>query len=408
MADSPIRSDLRLAGITVVLGVASGGAAILLTWILHSIEEVVYGRGEQHGQVLVDGISNWRMAAGVAVVSVVLAVAWWALRRRSELVGVRGMVDGKPAPIAGTLLNAVLQMIGVGAGLPVGREAAPRELAGLIAGRLSREFDEDTRRLLVAASAGAGLGAVYQVPVAGAVFAVELLLHQVSARIVAVCLGISAIATLVSRASISPLPQYKAVHLDGTTPWLWLWALAVGALLGPLGGWFGDVADRVKARSQRGAWTLLTLSLTGLAVAATAWFLPLVLGNGRAAAQSAFLGMGLGAATIVLVGKLLATFLTLRAGAVGGTLAPGIAAGALGGIIIGHLAAAVMPGVDVPVTALAVLGAAALLATSLRGPVTGLLLVAGVTGQGHEALLVMTLAVVAAFATSMLRRPIPA
>ena len=85
-----------------------------------------------------------------------------------------------------------------------------------------------------------------------------------------------------------------------------------------------------------------------------------------------------------------------------------LAAGGLGGIIIGHLAAAVMPGVDVPVTALAVLGAAALLATSLRGPVTGLLLVAGVTGQGHEALLVMTLAVAAAFTTSMLRRPIPA
>ncbi len=87
MADSPIRSDLRLAGITVVLGVASGGAAMLLTWILHGVEEVVYGRGEQHGQVLVDGVSNWRMAAGVAVVSVVLAVGAAAPKRTGGCAG---------------------------------------------------------------------------------------------------------------------------------------------------------------------------------------------------------------------------------------------------------------------------------------------------------------------------------
>ena len=62
-----------------------------------------------------------------------------------------------------------------------------------------------------------------------------------------------------------------------------------------------------------------------------------------------------------------------------------------------------MPGLEVPIAVLAVLGAAAMLATSLRAPATGMLLVAGVTGQGHMAFAALALAVAAAFATSAVR-----
>ena len=68
-----------------------------------------------------------------------------------------------------------------------------------------------------------------------------------------------------------------------------------------------------------GNLTLLTLPLAGIATAVYAWWFPLVLGNGRAAMQTAFLGIGLGLALATLVGKCLLTMLTLRAGAVGGT-----------------------------------------------------------------------------------------
>lgn len=403
---------LAYSGLVVVLGVLAGLGAALLTWILHATEEIVYGHGEEHGQVLTDGVEAWRMSLGVAVVSVVLALAWWLLRRRVKLVGVEGMVAGKPTPVWGTLANAGFQMIGVGAGLPVGREVAPRELGGLAGERLtarlgSHGLTDYDRRVLIGAAAGAGLAAVYQVPLGGAVFAMELLLAQISTTIAATCLSMSVIAVIVSRVVVDPVHQFAAPMLDSTDWHLLVWALVVGLLLGPFGGWFGDVADHVKATSQRGNLTLLTLPLAGIATAVYAWWFPLVLGNGRAAMQTAFLGIGLGLALATLVGKCLLTMLTLRAGAVGGTLAPGFAAGALSGAILGHLAQLALPGIDVPIASLAVLGAAAVLATSLRGPATGMLMIVGITGQGHDAFAALALAVGAAYATSALRPKLP-
>lgn len=315
------------------------------------------------------------------------------------------MVRGTTPPTVSTVINAVLQMIGVGSGLPVGREVAPRELAALFAVRFCERMGVNggRRRVLVAAAAGAGLGAVYQVPLAGAVFAMELLLKEVSMRIAATCLGMSAIAVVTAQVVVSPQPQYVAALIDSTDTGVLIWAGVVGLLLGPLGGWFGDLADHVKKHSQRGTPTLVTLPLAGLGVAVLAWFWPLVLGNGRSAAQAAFLGLTLGMAALLFVAKTAATMLTLRAGAVGGTLAPAIAAGATGGIVIGRLGELAVPGLEVPIAVLAVLGAAAMLATSLRAPATGMLLVAGVTGQGHMAFAALALAVAAAFATSAVR-----
>nr|WP_246308938.1 chloride channel protein [Kineosphaera limosa] len=401
---------MRYGGLVVVIGVLTGLGAAGLAWVLHLMELVVYGKGEEHGQLLTDGVDPLRMSIAVALVSLLLAPAWWLLRAKAPpLVGVKGMVGGKRPPFWTTIGNAVFQMVGVGAGMPVGREVAPREIGALAGSRVAERtgLDADTRRLLIAAAAGAGLGAVYQVPLGGAVFAMELLLGRISVTIALTCLGMSVIAVLVARVVISPVHQFAAPALDGSDWRIIVWAITIGLLLGVFGGWFGDLADHVKKHSQRGRLTLLTLPAAGLGVAVMAFWLPLVLGNGRAAMQSALLGMGLGLAALTLVGKCLATFLTLRAGAVGGTLAPAFAVGALAGVIIGRLAELAVPGLDVPVTGLAVMGAAAVLATSLRAPITGLLMIAGITSQPHEAYAVLAITVGAAYATCQIRPKLP-
>ncbi len=403
------RAALRFGLLVVCVGVLTGLGAAGLTWVLHEVEFLVYGHGEEHGEVLTDGVAVWRGSVGVAAASLLLAVGWWALRGRATLVGVEAMATLERPTVLPTLGNAVMQMIGVGAGLPVGREVAPRELGGLAGSWLSERWGIATRhrRVVIAAAAGAGLAAVYQVPLGGAVFAMEIMLGEISMGIATTCLATSVIAVAVSRVYVSPVNQYASAVLDGQDWHLVVWAVATGALLGPLGGWFGDLAEHVKAHSQRGNATLWTLPLAGLGVAAIAWFDPLVLGNGRGAAQAAFLGLGLGLAALTLAAKMLATLVTLRAGAVGGTLAPAIAVGACAGVVIGRLAELALPGLDVPVGALAVLGAAAVLGTSLRGPATGMLLVAGLTDQSHDAYVVLALAVAAAYASATLRPALP-
>ena len=125
-------------------------------------------------------------------------------------------------------------------------------------------------------------------------------------------------------------------------------------------------------------------------------WVPSVLGNGQASAQTQFdavwaTGAGLGIAALVLAAKTVTTFLTIRAGGWGGVLTPAVALGAGIGTVIGLPWATAWPGSQV--AAFAFIGAAAFLGASMNAPFTGLILVIEFTAQGPTILVAATLAV---------------
>jgi H+/Cl- antiporter ClcA len=121
------------------------------------------------------------------------------------------------------------------------------------------------------------------------------------------------------------------------------------------------------------------------------WF-PQLLGNGKGLAQAGFdgdLGLALAAALFLL--KLLVTFDALRAGAAGGLLTPGLALGGLLGCVVGGLWNHVWP--SVPFGAFAIVGSAAFLASSMKMPLTAIVLILEFTRVGHDFLFPISLAV---------------
>lgn len=85
-------------------------------------------------------------------------------------------------PAGTTIVHALLQIVTVALGSPLGREVAPREMGALTSGTIARRMglDEDEVRILIACGAGAGLAAVYNVTFAGALFTLEVLLLSFS------------------------------------------------------------------------------------------------------------------------------------------------------------------------------------------------------------------------------------
>jgi H+/Cl- antiporter ClcA len=85
-------------------------------------------------------------------------------------------------PAGTTTIHALLQIVTVALGSPLGREVAPREMGALGAGMVARKLGllEDETRTLIACGAGAGLAAVYNVPLAGALFSLEVMLLSFS------------------------------------------------------------------------------------------------------------------------------------------------------------------------------------------------------------------------------------
>jgi CIC family chloride channel protein len=373
--------------VTLLVGLGAGVVGIAVDLALQLIEHLAFG---YTSGTLLDGVTQappWRRFASLVAAGVVGAVGWWALRRWGRrVVSVERAAKGTPMPLKTTIVNAALQIGIVGLGASIGREAAPRELGALFADKVTRaaRLSEREAKILVACGAGAGLAAVYNVPFGGALFVVEILLAEVSFATLLPAFAASALAAAVARVVVPVSPMYALPHVV-VTPQLVGWAVVVGPVIGLAASGFVRLTQAAALTKPRGAAILWVMPLIFAGVGAVSIFLPEVLGNGKAAAQTVFTGTApLTLVALLLLAKTATTVGTIKAGAAGGTLTPSVAIGAMLGIALGSAVNLVLPGTST--AAFAFVGAAAFLAGTMRAPMTGLILVTEFTGQGPELL----------------------
>ena len=248
----------------------------------------------------------------------------------------------------------------------------------------------------MACGAGAGLAAVYNVPLSGAVFAIEVLLAEISFATALPALATSAIATVVAQFVVPAGPLYSLPQFTLTGS-LFVWALIVGPLLGFAAVGFVRLAQFAGAHRPRGWMIVIVMPVTFTLVGVLAIPFPEILGNGKALGEVAFAA----SASALLLGtlavaKTASTAATIGAGAAGGTLTPSLAIGAALGGSLGGLWSMMWPGT--PIAAFAFVAAAAFLSSAMRAPFTALILMIEFTNQG-PALLVPTMLAIAGSVT---------
>ena len=388
----------RLAAATLATGVIAGLVGLACIHLLHWIQALAW---DMHGGTLLEAASAASPTRRVLVLTlggVIGALSWFLLFRRNKAItSVSAAVDGTPMPPLRATWHALTQVLVVGLGASVGREVAPREMAAAFSAAAADRLglSAEDRRIIVACGAGAGLAAVYSIPLSGAVYTLEILLVSRSGRAVAPAFLTSGIAVLISTGFTRPAPFYTVPTLTPSLS-LTVFGALVGPLLGAAGWAFKQAVARVGAARPRDWRLLLTLPAAFLVVGLIASRLPSVLGNGQASAQTQFdaqwaAGAGLAFAALVLAAKTVTTFLTIRAGGWGGVLTPAVALGAGLGAVIGLPWAGAWPGSEV--AAFAFIGAAAFLGASMNAPFTGLILVIEFTAQGPTILVPAVLAV---------------
>jgi H+/Cl- antiporter ClcA len=410
---------LGLPVAAVLTGLAAGLAGVALTYALHAVQHVAFGYTENTFLVGVEKASHTRRVLALALGGLLAGLAWWAFRRRSgpdidDAISVRDAVrGGRRMPLVSTILDALIQIFAVGVGGSLGREGAPRQAGAALASEIAERFrlSERERRILLASGAGAGLAAVYNVPLAGGAFTFEVLLFGVGIGLAAdallTALTSSIIATAVAAGILGNKPVYALPGVSHLSLWLCFAALLVGVV--------GSIAGQLLVRLTRTARqqakhgntrrrTVLTITLTFTALGFLAIPAPDLLGNGKALAQLAFDGSFTAWAALGLaLLKPAATAMCLRGGAIGGILTPAFATGATLGLAF---AGFTHSNPDVRV-ALVLAGAAAVTATSQKAPITAILFAAELTasygnvGLGRGAAVVI--AVVAAVAVQRFR-----
>ncbi|RKE36555.1 H+/Cl- antiporter ClcA [Paraburkholderia sp. BL23I1N1] len=406
LTSAPVRRGQKplgvLAAVTLLTGLGAGLGGMLLALLLHGIQHLAYGYSMTHvigSESFLQGVTAAAPERRLLVLTtcgLVAGLGWWSLYRFGRpLVSIRQAVksDDPRMPVLSTVVHAVLQIVTVALGSPLGREVAPREVGSALAGWLSQRagLSAEQSRIMVACGAGAGLAAVYNVPLGGAVFVLEVLLGTFGWKAVVPAVVTSAVAALVAQSGLGDEYQYLVPSLTVSMS-LVVWSVVCGPIFGVAAWGFTELTKRARAQAPKD-WRLPVLSLLNFAVIGVlAMHFPQLLGNGKGPAGLAFDGnLTIALAAMLLVLKVVITVSSLRAGAEGGLLTPGLANGALLAIVLGGAWSLFWPGASLG--AFAVVGAAAFLAASMQMPITAVVLVFEFTRVSHDFLIPVLFAV---------------
>jgi H+/Cl- antiporter ClcA len=268
---------------------------------------------------------------------------------------------------------------------------------------------EETR-IVVACGAGAGLAAVYNVPLGGALFVLEVLLCTTAPKAAAAAIAVSVIASTIAWIGLGDVSPYTVppLAISGS---LIAAAIVAGPVFGLAAYAFRVITDLATIHTVHNwkivPWSLAVFLMLGL----IATQFPQLPGNGKGPSQLGFDGDLSGSlAASLLVLKLLAVAASLRAGAAGGVLTPSLTLGALLATALCPVVALVFP--DISYAGFAIVGAAAFLASSMNMPFTAVLLTLEFTRISHDFCVPMLLAVAGSVATqracsNLASQPVP-
>jgi CIC family chloride channel protein len=313
-------------------------------------------------------------------------------------------------------LKIIVTALTLGGGGSVGREGPLVQVGGAIGSSISRRFHvgEDQLRSLVAAGTAAGIGASFNAPIAGMLFALEVILGSLAIRHMSavVLSSISAAITFRSLAPQEAVLSGTPYELGDSRELVLYAGLAVAAtVVAFVFLRLLDVVERFSHRRARPAW--LRPAVLGLGVAALGLIDPRLLGTGQDFVRELLTDIGnIGAGEVqpaaiatgvllaLVVGKVVATALTIATGGSGGAFMPSLFIGATLGAGYAELIAPLWPQAisELKPGAFAVVGMATVFAAVARAPLTAILIVFEVTGASDYGL-ILPLMLSAAFAT---------
>jgi H+/Cl- antiporter ClcA len=367
------RPNLDFFCAVVIVGVLAGVAGLSTTFVLRFVQHATYHY--TFGTLLagVSASSPIRRAVGPMIGAALAGLGWWILRRRTEVPPLASTIARHDrVPRLTWSIDAVLQVLLVGSGASLGREGAPRQFAAALGdlgtGWLKRPSPRD-REILLACAAGAGLGAVYAVPLAGAMFSARILLNTWQPRALGAALLTSSLAVAIGSASTHDQPTLVWPTLEST-----YLLTAHGLLLAPLALVVGLAFNWLMAAARPArpirTWVLIpALAGAGLVMGVCSHWWPELPGNGRSILTvSLDSTMTLTSAAAILLLKPLLTALFLRAGGAGGLLTPSLATGAAAGSVL-ILTINWLAGTHLHTPAVSLAGAAGVLAVTQGSPI---------------------------------------
>ncbi len=396
--DSTLNSTLRglfsdehtiMVVLGIIVGVAGGYGAVGFRYLINTIQSISYGSPDElldvvksipwHLRILVPAIGGLivgpvvyffaREAKGHGVPEVMYSVALKQGIIRKRIVLIK------------TLVSAVC----IGTGGSVGREGPIVQIGSAVGSALGQLFKVSAKRIrtMVGCGAAAGIAATFNAPIAGSIFASEIILGEFQMASFSPIIISAVAATAISRHYLGDVPAFvlPSYELNSVLEFPLYAVLGIFCALVAVG--FTLFLYRAED-----AWNSLKFPeylkavLGGILIGAMGLVFPHVLGVGYGAIDLALMLKLSGWLMALLVFlKILATSITIGSGGSGGIFAPSLFMGAMAGGAFGAVVHSLFPSVAASAGAYGVVGMGAVVAATTHGPLQAIMIIFEMTGD---------------------------
>lgn len=393
-----------LALLTVIVGAVTGFAIIGLREAILFLQLILYGTDSERFFKYVQEHTWWLIvltpAAGGLVVGLIIH---------------KTLPDGRPQGIADVIeayarkrgfmsiktgfWSAISSIISLGAGASVGREGPAVHLGASLAGWVTHvlHLDRGLARTILGCGASAAVAASFNAPIAGALFASEVIVGHYALRSFAPIVISSVVGTSLARWWFGSYPAFTVSN----TIFASFWEFPAFVLLGIVSAIAALVfiktvqgASMIAARLPGPTW--YRPAIGGAIVGLIALEFPQVMGVGYGATEAAMtLQFGFWMLVGIGLAKIVATAVCIGFGFSGGVFSPALVIGAMVGTSFGILATQVFPDLSSGPDAYALVGMGAIAAAVLGAPISTTLIIFELTGDYALTLGVMIAVVIA-------------
>ena len=404
----------KLNVLAAVIGVFGAFIAIAFRWMITAFQEVFFVGGSP----MENSLGLWIVVVpAIGAVFVGVIIYWFAPEVKGAGVAdvMRGVVANRARFRARVpALKALASSITLGSGGSGGREGPIVQIGASFASAVGQalKLTSTELRIMVACGAAGAIAATFNTPIAGAVFALELLLLEFRTRSFIPLIISTVFATLVSRIFLGDYPTFDIVfEYRLENPYELGFYLALGVLAGVGGVLCIKVYYRIEDTFDSISLPMYFKPVLGaLFVGAIGLMYPEALGVGYDAVANVLNSsleapsapmMAIIFLSILFVLKMLATSLTLGSGGSAGLFGPSLFLGAMLGAALGILVNEVSPFATASYGAYAMVGMAAVFAATSRATLTAILMLFEMT-SAYEIILPLMFACVVADAVSSL------
>lgn len=364
---------------SALVGVGAGAAAVLFRWLIAAFNQIGFGGG----RTVLPFLGPYYIVAVPAVGGLVVGPLVYFFAREAKGHGVPEVMEavalkgGRIRPVV-AVIKSLASSVCIGTGGSVGREGPIVQIGSALGSTLGQvlRLSDERIRILVACGAAGGISATFNAPIAGVIFALEVILREFSSGYFSMVVIAGVTSSVISQAFLGNFPAFQIPPYSLVSPWELIFYTLLGLLAATVA--LGFIYLLYRMEDLFDDWKFpeyIKPAVGGLGVGLLGFYVPEIFGVGYGSIEKALYGE---TGAVLMVGlvasKLLATSLTLGSGGSGGVFAPSLFLGAMLGGAFGSLVHYWMPDITAAPGAYALVGMAAVFAGAARAPITAVLI----------------------------------